>query len=53
VVLNGPRADEHANTDLRIGQAVTSHPGDLGLLGGELLNAGGDAALAGRFAGGL
>ena len=47
------RADEHAGADLRIGQAVAGHPRDLRLLRGELLIAGGDAALAGRFAGGL
>ena len=45
VVLDGARADEQADADLRIGQAVAGHPRDLGLLRRELLIAGGDVRL--------
>ena len=52
VVLDGVRADEQPGADLRVGQPVAGQPGDLGLLGGQLLVPGGGAALAGGLAGG-
>jgi serine phosphatase RsbU (regulator of sigma subunit) len=52
VVLDGAAADEQARGDLGVGQAGARQPGDLALLGRQVV-AGFDAALAGVLAGGL
>ena len=48
VVLDRARADEQLRADLRVGEPVASEPGDLSLLGGELI-----AGLICAFARGL
>src|SRR5918999_5351977 len=50
VVFDGARTDEQPLADLGVGQAVAGEPGDLGLLGGEVL-ARLDGALTGALAG--
>jgi hypothetical protein len=51
-MLDGPGTDEETRTDLRIGQALTGQPRDLGLLWRQLWTGRDRGALAGGLPGG-